>query len=99
MFLLNLPLSFGSIIFCLGHRVSLRFIDFSLETKEDCSFDYVLLTDGPDNENGPVLGKFCGEMNTRLESPKISYSNIMTVQFWSDQTVATRGFKVIFLVF
>ncbi|XP_075251110.1 bone morphogenetic protein 1-like [Convolutriloba macropyga] len=81
-----------------GHRVSLRFVDFALENKEDCSFDYVLLTDGPDSANGSVLGKFCGEMNTRLETAKISHSNVMTVHFVSDQTVVTRGFKAEYFV-
>ncbi len=94
LFLLSFVLSFEGFPNVLGHRVGLRFTDFDLEAKEDCSFDYVLLTDGPDPELGHVIGRFCGKVNTRSFEPQTSLSNVMTVQFKSDQTVTHRGFKV-----
>ena len=39
--------------------VALQFTDMDIENSADCTYDYVKITAG-DNEDAPVIGKFCG---------------------------------------
>ncbi|XP_048237900.1 cubilin-like isoform X1 [Haliotis rufescens] len=71
--------------------VELTFVDFDVEGSSTCSFDYVTVNDG-DNDNSTELLKHCGNA---LPTPVTyrSSSNQMYVRMRTDFSVSGRGFK------
>ena len=43
-----------------GTRIRIEFSDFDIEGSYDCSFDYLEIRDG-DNENSTLIGRYCGD--------------------------------------
>ncbi|CAG0904641.1 unnamed protein product, partial [Darwinula stevensoni] len=73
-----------------NHAVELQFVDFDVEPHNNCSYDYVALFDGPD-ENSPELMRHCG---ASLPSPAVfrSTGNEMFLRLKADGFAAARGF-------
>ncbi|KAI5608891.1 CUB domain-containing protein 2, partial [Silurus asotus] len=74
-----------------GSSVLLTFYHFDLEYHPDCTYDYVKIYNGVSEDEGNLLGKFCGDSSP----PQFSSSwNIMSIIFHSDRHVAHPGFLV-----
>ncbi|CAH1799262.1 unnamed protein product [Owenia fusiformis] len=73
-----------------GMNVQLTFNTFDLEYIDDCSFDYVKLTD----EEG-TIGEFCG---STIPDPIISIGHWIGVEFRSDNTIKGKGFQASYAV-
>ncbi|XP_053305218.1 embryonic protein UVS.2-like [Spea bombifrons] len=72
----------------VGFKVSLTMTDFNVERQRTCSYDYVLVFDGP-KPTSPQKGKYCGQVNV---PPIESSGNSLLVQFHSDGSVVAKGF-------
>uniref|UniRef100_A0A673AMU3 Cubilin n=1 Tax=Sphaeramia orbicularis TaxID=375764 RepID=A0A673AMU3_9TELE len=72
------------------NHVTLSFTDFELEmVNSNCSHDAVELLDG-DNYQAPSIGRFCG---FDVPHPVTSFSNALVVNFVSDLSVSSKGFR------
>jgi len=67
-----------------GHRIKLTFETFHLEDHSTCSYDFVQISFGSDEE------KYCG---SDVPSPVISSGNTMDITFHSDHSKRRTGFK------
>ncbi|XP_062974319.1 CUB domain-containing protein 2 [Elgaria multicarinata webbii] len=76
-----------------GSSVLLTFHHFDLEYHDDCEFDYIKIYNGVSEDQGNLLGKFCG---TNFPPPFTSSWNVMTIIFHSDNHVASQGFSAIY---
>lgn len=76
-----------------GYSVGLSFQAFEVERHDTCSYDYLEVRDGGD-EDSPLLGRFCGyEKPDDVESS----SNALWIKFVSDGSVNKAGFAASFL--
>lgn len=74
-----------------GSSVLLTFQHFELEYHTDCAYDYIKIYNGISEDEGNLLGKFCGDVSP----PQFSSSwNVMSIIFHSDRHVARKGFSV-----
>uniref|UniRef100_A0A8C3V5U5 Membrane frizzled-related protein n=1 Tax=Catharus ustulatus TaxID=91951 RepID=A0A8C3V5U5_CATUS len=73
----------------LGHVIDLHFHNFSLESHEDCSFDFVEVHDSAGTGTASLMGRFCGH---QLPPTLTSSRHVMTVLFVADEGVADDGF-------
>lgn len=74
-----------------GSSVLLTFNHFELEYHTDCAYDYIKIYNGISEDEGNLLGKFCGDVSP----PRFSSSwNVMSIIFHSDRHVARKGFLV-----
>lgn len=74
-----------------GSSVLLTFHHFELEYHIDCAYDYIKIYNGISEDEGNLLGKFCGDVSP----PQFSSSwNVMSIIFHSDRHVAQKGFSV-----
>ncbi|CAH1121617.1 unnamed protein product [Ceutorhynchus assimilis] len=73
--------------------IQLTWITFNLEQSFDCSYDNVQVFDNNTGTEGMggLLGKYCG---FTLPPVMLSSSNIMTIDFTSDNTIHGDGFLV-----
>ncbi|XP_040175753.1 tolloid-like protein 1 isoform X2 [Anopheles arabiensis] len=77
-----------------GQNVQLKFLSFELEEEKMCSYDYVEVYGGLDDESGPLHGKYCGNANP----PEIiSMHEALMVRFRSDDTVGFKGFSAAYV--
>ncbi|XP_026521487.1 CUB domain-containing protein 2 [Notechis scutatus] len=76
-----------------GSSVLLTFQHFDLEYHDNCEFDYIKIFNGVSEDQGNLLGKFCG---TSFPPPFTSSWNIMTLIFHSDNHVASQGFSAVY---
>ncbi|CAG9816798.1 unnamed protein product [Phaedon cochleariae] len=60
----------------VGSKIRVTFLSMELGDKLDCSFNYVKVFEGADDESGS-LGRFCGRT---LPAPFISQGNQLTIQ-------------------
>ncbi|XP_075468232.1 cubilin-like isoform X3 [Ascaphus truei] len=74
-----------------GDYVELRILTVDLETHPDCSFDWLIIYDGRPGYS-PQLGKICNPGNYTFYSS----SNIMGINFRSDQSVHRTGFWAVY---
>uniref|UniRef100_A0AAQ4PGY7 Cubilin n=1 Tax=Gasterosteus aculeatus aculeatus TaxID=481459 RepID=A0AAQ4PGY7_GASAC len=75
------------------NHVTLSFTDFELEMINwNCSHDAVDVLDG-DNYQAPSIGRYCG---FEIPQPVTSFSNSMVVNFISDHSVSSKGFRATF---
>uniref|UniRef100_A0A672T803 CUB domain-containing protein n=1 Tax=Sinocyclocheilus grahami TaxID=75366 RepID=A0A672T803_SINGR len=73
-----------------GSSVLLTFHHFELEYHTDCAYDYIKIYNGISEDEGNLLGKFCGDVSP----PQFSSSwNVMSIIFHSDRHVARKGFS------
>ncbi|KAM3658544.1 membrane frizzled-related protein [Ammospiza maritima maritima] len=73
----------------LGHVIELHFHNFSLESHEDCSFDFVEVHDSAGTGTASLMGRFCGH---QVPPALTSSRHVMTVLFVADEGVADEGF-------
>ncbi|XP_058713057.1 membrane frizzled-related protein [Poecile atricapillus] len=73
----------------LGHVIDLHFHNFSLESHEDCSFDFVEVHDSAGTGTASLMGRFCGH---QLPPTLTSSRHVMTILFVADEGVADDGF-------
>ncbi|XP_069732421.1 membrane frizzled-related protein isoform X1 [Phaenicophaeus curvirostris] len=73
----------------VGHVIDLHFHNFSLESHEDCSFDFVEVHDSAGTGAASLMGRFCGH---QLPPTLTSSRHVMTVLFVADEGVADDGF-------
>ncbi|EMP29012.1 Membrane frizzled-related protein [Chelonia mydas] len=73
----------------VGHVIDLQFHNFSLESQEDCTFDFVEVHDSAGTDALSLLGRFCG---SQLPPVLTSSRHVMTVLFMADEGVAEDGF-------
>ncbi|KAL2295794.1 hypothetical protein Nmel_017317 [Mimus melanotis] len=73
----------------LGHVIDLHFHNFSLESHDDCSFDFVEVHDSAGTGTASLMGRFCGH---QLPPTLTSSRHVMTVLFVADEGVADDGF-------
>ncbi|XP_020655322.3 CUB domain-containing protein 2 [Pogona vitticeps] len=76
-----------------GSSVLLTFHHFDLEYHDNCEFDYIKIYNGVSEDQGNLLGKFCGKS---FPPPFTSSWNVMTVIFHSDNHVASQGFSAVY---
>ncbi|XP_045491488.1 LOW QUALITY PROTEIN: cubilin homolog [Colias croceus] len=69
-------------------RITLK--SFNLERSFRCTYDYLAIYDGPSSDSR-LVGKFCG---TTVPKTFTSTSNSLFIQFKSDQSVSSQGFKI-----
>ncbi|KAL5234243.1 hypothetical protein ACI65C_001653 [Semiaphis heraclei] len=72
--------------------VNMSFVWIDIEKSNICSYDYVEILNG-DDEDGKVLGKFCGN-SLPLNNSIISDSYTVKVRFRSDGSKNFRGFQL-----
>lgn len=74
-----------------GSSVLLTFHHFELEYHASCGYDYIKIYNGIPEDEGNLLGTFCGD----ISPPQFTSSwNVMSIIFHSDRHVASRGFSV-----
>ncbi|MBN3313300.1 CDCP2 protein, partial [Atractosteus spatula] len=79
------------IVVAEGSSVLLTFHHFELEYHDDCAYDYVQIYNGASQDQGNLLGTFCGENSP---PPFTSSWHVMSIVFRSDRHVAHSGFSV-----
>ncbi|XP_038649437.1 CUB domain-containing protein 2 [Scyliorhinus canicula] len=73
-----------------GSSILLTFHHFDLEFHTYCEYDYVKIYNGVSEDEGNLLGKFCGQ----VFPPRFTSSwHVMTIIFRSDKHVVSRGFS------
>ncbi|KAG8449759.1 hypothetical protein GDO86_016419 [Hymenochirus boettgeri] len=77
----------------VGYKVSLKFMDFSLESAINCMYDNLYIYNATVNvaATSPILGPFCG-LRT-FTSPFSSKENFLTLKFHSDVLYESKGFN------
>ncbi|XP_062873439.1 membrane frizzled-related protein [Trichomycterus rosablanca] len=78
-----------------GQLIRLSFHNFSLETQDNCEFDYVEVHDSSSAKDGSVLGRYCG---SDLPPVLTSSGPVFTVVFVADEGVADSGFYAFYQV-
>uniref|UniRef100_A0A672JQL9 CUB domain containing protein 2 n=1 Tax=Salarias fasciatus TaxID=181472 RepID=A0A672JQL9_SALFA len=79
------------IVVAEGSSVLLTFHHFELEYHASCAYDYIKIYNGVSEDEGNLLGTFCGD----ISPPQFTSSwNVMSIIFHSDRHVAFRGFSV-----
>lgn len=94
----NYPHPYSTSIECLwhiraepGHKIDLYIEEFDLDLSYECSYSYLKIFSGPD-ENSPLLSNLCDRgSNIHLSS----FGDTMTVKFFSHQTIR-KGFNATF---
>ncbi|KAF5889720.1 procollagen C-endopeptidase enhancer 2-like, partial [Clarias magur] len=69
--------------------IEVRFDKFDVERDAYCRFDYVTFYNGGEEDDSRLIGKYCGD---QVPEPIVTNSNILLVQFVSDQSVTSDGF-------
>lgn len=77
-----------------GKRIQLHFLTMQIESHVDCSFDYLSLHDGLQEES-TLLEKFC---NTSHPEPFTSPGNELALHFHSDADNTDTGFQIHYTV-
>jgi len=75
-----------------GDRITLTFTHIEIEgnVNDTCSFDYVRVLEGNDDENSPILGTYCG---THVPPSITSVGLALVVKFVTDGSVQMKGFQ------
>uniref|UniRef100_A0A674HXW0 CUB domain-containing protein n=1 Tax=Terrapene triunguis TaxID=2587831 RepID=A0A674HXW0_9SAUR len=73
-----------------GSSALLTFDHFDLEYHDNCEYDYLKIYNGFSEDEGNLLGKFCGKSSP----PQFTSSwHVMSIIFHSDKHVASQGFS------
>ncbi|XP_060743783.1 membrane frizzled-related protein isoform X1 [Tachysurus vachellii] len=72
-----------------GQVIQLSFHNFSLETQDNCAFDYVEVHDSSNTADSNILSRYCG---SDLPPDLTSTGPMMSVVFVADEGVADIGF-------
>ncbi|XP_033637278.1 tolloid-like protein 2 [Asterias rubens] len=95
------PFAYPNDVNCLwqitGQNIRLQFESFELEKEDRCSYDYLDIQDGDDNEpRARHIGRFCG--NRIPPNEVTSSTGDIFIKFQSDASVREAGFRVMFEV-
>uniref|UniRef100_A0A3Q0RLQ2 CUB domain-containing protein n=1 Tax=Amphilophus citrinellus TaxID=61819 RepID=A0A3Q0RLQ2_AMPCI len=83
------------IVVAEGSSVLLTFHHFELEYHVSCAYDYIKIYNGISEDEGNLLGTFCGD----ISPPQFTSSwNVMSIIFHSDRHVAFKGFSIFYLL-
>ncbi|XP_039206561.1 membrane frizzled-related protein isoform X2 [Crotalus tigris] len=92
----NYPKPYPHLQICLwhisvpvGHVIQLQFYNFSLESHEDCNFDFVEVYDSAAMRTSSLMGRFC---NSNMPPVLTSSHHVMTVLFVADEEIGDDGF-------
>ncbi|XP_043940794.1 CUB domain-containing protein 2 [Protopterus annectens] len=78
------------IVVAEGSSVMLTFHHFDIEYHDFCHYDYIKIYNGATQDEGNLLGKFCGNDYP----PQFTSSwHVMSIIFHSDRHVANKGFS------
>ncbi|XP_033326417.2 cubilin [Megalopta genalis] len=72
-----------------NYLVNLTFLDFDLETSDNCTADYVKIYNGP-TKDSPLMTTLC---QNELPKPFIATGNEMLVVMRTDSFITAKGFK------
>ncbi|GFU96639.1 cubilin [Trichonephila clavipes] len=76
-----------------NHRqITLNITSFELEEHQNCRYDYLEIRNG-EYESSPLAGKYCG---TDILKSITSHSNVMRLEFKTDNSMSSRGFEIYF---
>ncbi|GFQ96473.1 cubilin, partial [Trichonephila clavata] len=76
-----------------NHRqITLNITSFELEEHQNCRYDYLEIRNG-EYETSPLTGKYCG---TNILKAITSHSNVMRLEFKTDNSMSSRGFEIYF---
>ncbi|KAM6432170.1 membrane frizzled-related protein isoform 1-T1 [Liasis olivaceus] len=96
----NYPKPYPHLQICLwhisvpaGHVIQLQFYNFSLESQEDCNFDFVEVYDSAAMGAGSIMGRFC---NSNPPPALTSSQHVMTVLFVADGEIVDDGFFAVY---
>lgn len=84
---------FWSITANQGHKITLMFTDFSLESHYSCAYDYVRVYDGP-NESSNLIDTYCG---TTIPPFITSTGSALYVKYRTDYSVSADGFQAMYM--
>ncbi|XP_053500975.1 procollagen C-endopeptidase enhancer a [Ictalurus furcatus] len=73
--------------------IEVKFDKFDVERDTYCRFDYVAFYNGVERDDSRRIGKFCGD---KAPEPIVTNSNVLLVQFVSDQSVTSDGFIALY---
>uniref|UniRef100_H9G5T8 Membrane frizzled-related protein n=1 Tax=Anolis carolinensis TaxID=28377 RepID=H9G5T8_ANOCA len=73
----------------LGHVIDLHFHNFSLESQEECNYDFVEVYDSAGMGATSIMGRFC---NSNMPPVLTSSQHVMTILFVADEGIADSGF-------
>ncbi|CAB1340813.1 unnamed protein product [Coregonus sp. 'balchen'] len=74
-----------------GSLITLSFGNFDLESSTSCTYDYLALYNGP-NDQAPLIGSYCG--NTPPPANTTTSSSLHVV-FRTDSSIAMTGFQML----
>ncbi|XP_063167094.1 membrane frizzled-related protein [Candoia aspera] len=96
----NYPKPYPHLQICLwhisvpaGHVIQLHFYNFSLESQEDCNFDFVEVYDSAAMGASSIMGRFC---NSNPPPVLTSSQHVMTVLFVADEEIVDDGFVAVY---
>ncbi|KAF7241204.1 Membrane frizzled-related protein, partial [Varanus komodoensis] len=96
----NYPQPYPHLQLCLwhisvpeGHVIDLHFLNFSLESQEDCNYDFVEVYDSAGMGTSSVMGRFC---SSNVPPRLTSSQHVMTVLFVADEGITDDGFFAIY---
>ncbi|TSV15219.1 Procollagen C-endopeptidase enhancer 2 [Bagarius yarrelli] len=69
--------------------IEVKFGKFDVERDAYCRFDYVAFYNGGETDASRRIGKYCGD---KAPEPIVTNTNVLLVQFVSDQSVTSDGF-------
>jgi len=76
-----------------GSKLKIDFLEFNVETEENCTYDWLNIYDGSSTSNS-IVGTYCG--TTLPESYKATNSEgALTFVFHSDESTTRNGWKAI----
>lgn len=79
----------------VSHVIQVSWLMFHLEENTLCNFDYVEIFDNNTRSGfGGSLGRFCGNS---IPPTLVSTSNVVTINFVSDETVNFDGFMATYV--
>ncbi|KAM8704027.1 hypothetical protein ACLKA7_008617 [Drosophila subpalustris] len=71
-------------------NVQLIFLNFDIESSENCTYDYVQVFSGMEDTSGPMYGQYCGNVPPQ---DIISMTDSLLVRFKTDSSVPMKGFS------
>ena len=74
-----------------SNRIVLRFLNFDVEYHGDCTHDYLIIYDGPDDTSSQIGAKLCGDTKP---TEIVSSGNTMHIRFHTDGNVQKTGFQI-----
>ncbi|KAI8771823.1 bone morphogenetic protein 1 [Biomphalaria glabrata] len=75
-----------------GQNILITFTSFSLESENECRYDYLIIFEGPRDTDG-IHKKLC---HAELPEPIVTRGSSVLIRFRSDDTISRKGFAFTF---